>query len=261
MKDRFEVIREWSPPLLRKEDTDYKFKEAEDATHYCFIRLYQTEYKSVFSIGGLTKEVNSAVTRAAQNGLRYTHAAMNYQLNDNFIGMNFSENKNNDIVIEHLRTMDKGKPYQDKSISRFDVFYIKLTKEEYIALKKKLISVKTDSKFKYDYLRLLMLVGDQLYNRIKRFLFSAESEEVTEHVDIKDIMLVCSTFVSYILSNVSKRFDDFFKKSKYSLHSYTPNELTYLPGITHMYGGYWKEYASKTREYLRDHPEFEEYMK
>ena len=259
MKDRFDVIREWAKPIEVKTEVTDDFEQVDGEIYYCFIRLYQTAYKSIFSIGGMVKEVNKIVTKEALNGKKYTHSAINYQLNDNFIGLNIRAGENNDIKIESLRTMaNEEDSFQDKSNSKFDMYYIKLTKKEYDSLKKTLSGIKLDNNFKYDYLRLLTIAGENIVNKIKRFLFSKED---SNSVLLEDIQLVCSTFVSYILNKVSSRFEKYFNKTKTSIKSYTPNDLTYLPTMTYMYGGYWKEYASKTREYLKDHPEFDKYMK
>ena len=232
---------------------------------YCFIRLYQTHYKNAFSAGGLLKAANEFISPEGANKKKYTHAAMNYKLNDNFIGLNFDGNSNNDVKIENMRT--EAVSYEspkDRKKSQFDIFAVKLTQKEYENLRKNLNYIKTSNKFVYDFKRLLHISGIILFRRIKEFLFDrkkSSKEALDVDLRVANESLVCSTFVAFVLTQISPRYAEYFKKQNLSVHSITPNDLTFLPGIIYMYGGTWPEYSIKTRDYIRKNPQFQKYLK
>ena len=230
---------------------------------YCFIRLYQTVYKKNLSAGGVLKAVNEFISPEGKNHKKYTHAALNYKLNDNFIGLNFDGSTNNDVKVENLKT--EATSYEspkDRSKSKFDVFALKLTSQEYDALQKSLNVIRTNNKFKYDFKRLLQISGIIIFNKIKDKIFGKESsDDIRVDLTQSNESLVCSTFVAYVLSQISPRYADYFKKKDINIHSITPNDLTFLPGIQYMYGGYWSEYNIKTRDFIRKKPEFQKYLK
>lgn len=248
MKHRFDIIQEWG------EEKD---------THYCFIRLYQTEYKKTLSFGNLTKTVNSLLTDTAKNNKRYTHAAINFQLNDNFVGVNFGQ-QGSAIKIEHLKTLgtEEGTP-QDRENSKFDVYCLKLTKSEYEYLKKNLSNLKKNNKFKYSFFVLLTLSVDLLFGTIKNKLFSISKEdsvEVKEDLTQSEQGLICSTFVAFVLSKTSEIYKKYFGMTDKYLTKVTPNDLTYIPGIEFMFGGKWSEYRKKVNNFVNDNKEFKEYL-
>lgn len=225
--------------------------------YYCFIRLYQTEYKKSFYPGAILATINKAIATPGKNDKMYTHAAMNFQLNDNFVGLNMSFN-NNDVQVETLRTMHTGPDKaQDRETSKFDMFYLELSKDEYNSLKKTLIKVKTDKNIKYDFLRLLVISKDIMLKKIGNLLSFSKEADV---IDTSGMSLVCSTFVAWVLSKICRKCNEYFKMKDINVYSVTPNDLTYLPGVVYMYGGYWKEYATLTRKYIAEHKEFEQFI-
>ena len=230
---------------------------------WCFIRLYQTVYKKTLSAGGILKTVNEFISPEGKNHKKYTHAALNYKLNDNFIGLNFDGSSNNDVKVENMRTEATGyESPKDRTKSKFDIFAIKLTPKEYEDLKKNLNAIRTTNKFKYDFKRLLQISGIIIFRKIKDKLFSRESsDEIPIDLRQTNESLVCSTFVAYILSQISPRYSEYFKTKDISIHSITPNDLTFLPGIKYMYGGTWPEYAVKTRDFVKKNPQYQKYFR
>lgn len=226
--------------------------------YYCFIRLYQTEYRTMLAPGAVLAKVNKLITIKSKNNKQYTHAAINYQLNDNFVGINMSLS-GDDVRIENLRTMDNEKNApQDRKTSTFDVFYLKLTKEEYDLLKSTLIKVKINKNIKYNFLHLLVVSKDSILKKIGTFF--STSKESNDVIDINNMAVICSTFVAWVLSKISRKYNEYFRMNDIDIYSVTPNDLTYLPGAVYMYGGYWKEYATLTRKYIAEHKEFEQFI-
>ena len=253
--DRFDIFREWNIDHADHQD---------ELTEYCFIRLYQTEYHRKLSFGNIVKTVNEYIVKPGNNDKKYTHAAINYQLNDNFVGVNFG-NGNSAIKIEHLRTLgsEKDSP-QDRKNSKFDVFCLKLTKDEYKYLKKNLSNLKIDSKFSYSFLRLLAISLSLLLNKAKQRIANiigedANSVRMTNLSEVEK-SLICSTFVAYVLSQTSPIYKDYFDFTDKLLKRVTPNDLTFIPGIEFMFGGKWTEYNTKAKQYISQHPEFKKYL-
>lgn len=256
MRETFDILREWNEEIIKNED---------EATEYCFIRLYQTEYKKPLSFGNIVKTVNLALIKPGKNDKKYTHAAINFQLNDNFVGVNF-ETEGNAIKIEHLRTLGREKDTaQDRDKSKFDVFCLKLTKSEYEYLKKNLSNLKKENKLKYSFFRLLVISTKSLFSKIKKKLFDLSNEEKIEEVKGEDLTqveksLICSTFVAFVLSQTSKTYRDYFDMTDKFLKTITPNDLTWIPGIEFMFGGKWSEYSTKVRNYTNERTEFKKYV-
>lgn len=230
-----------------------------DATkHYCFIRLYQTEYKRFLTTGNILATVNKFISNPGKNKKKYTHAALNYQLNDNFVGLNMGGGQE-DIRVETLRTMATAPNHpQDRDNSKFDMFCLRLTSEEYADLKRNLIKIKYNNNIVYDFKDLIFMSKDLILEKIKNKLSIGKEEK--EDLSTTQMALVCSTFVAWILSKVSKKYATYFQMQNKSIYHITPNDLTYMPGMKYMYGGGWKEYSTLTRKYVNEHPEFKEYL-
>ena len=259
MQNTLNTIIELNNSQYSLEDKNKK----ELKTEYCFIRLYSTRYKGL-CFSDLLRIGNELLTEASKSGKRYTHAAMNYKLNDNFVGLNIDDNPN-DVKVENLRTtatIDAGDP-KDRKNSTFDVFYLRLTESEYKLLKVNLNKIKTDNKFKYDIKKLISVAFRTSRQKLKKAVLGHESDDSND--DIVDLTkskkaLVCSSFVAYVLQQTSDSIKDWMEKYKKTVHDFSPNALTYLPGCKHMYGGYWPEYGKKTKEYVEKHPEFKKYL-
>lgn len=232
--------------------------DKQEQHYYCFIRLYQTEYKKMLTPGNILATVNKAISDPGKNKKKYTHAALNYQLNDNFVGLNMGGGQE-DIRVETLRTMATATDHpQDRENSRFDMFYLKLKKEEYESLKKNLVKIKYSNTIAYDFKTLLFMSKDLILDKIKNKL--RLSKEDAEDLSTNQISLVCSTFVAWVLSKVSDKYAKYFQMQDKDLYRVTPNDLTYMPGMKYMYGGKWKEYSTLTRKYVTEHPEFKDYL-
>lgn len=234
-------------------------------TEYCFIRLYSTKYTKL-CISDLLRIGNELLTEKSKHkGKRYTHAAINYKLNDNFVGLNIDDNPN-DVKVENLKTtanIDSGDP-KDKRNSTFDVFSVRLTESEYRTLKTNLNNIKTDNKFKYAIKKLVSVAFSQTKTRLKKTVLGHEDDDTREE-DIVDLTkseksLVCSSFVAYVLKSISPSIRNWMEKNKKTEHDFTPNGLTYIPGCKFMFGGSWIEYSKKTREFVNEHPEFKKYL-
>lgn len=244
--------------------TENDKNDKELKTEYCFIRLYSTKYKGL-CFSDLLRIGNELFTSKSKQGKRYTHAALNYKLNDNFVGLNIDDNPN-DVKVENLRTtatIDAGDP-KDRKNSTFDIFSLRLTESEYKLLKVNLNKVKTDNQFKYSIKKLINTAFRSGKVKVKRAVLGHEGYQDDEE-DIIDLTkskkaLVCSSFVAYVLQSVSPSIKNYMEKHKKTVHDFSPNALTYLPGCKYMYGGYWTEYGKKTKEYVDKHPEFKKYI-
>ena len=257
--DKLNVVLEWSTVPNNTNNDTTEIKTPKTDSYYCFIRLYQTEYKKVFTTGSMLARINKLISDPAKNRKKYTHAAMNYQLNDNFIGLNLGVNGMNDIRVETLRTMatDPNHP-QDRNRSRFDMFCVKLNKEEYLELKKQLMKIKISNKISYDFMDLIWISKDIMVEKIKRKLGLSKESKNTDDLSQTEMALVCSTFVAWVLSKVSKKYEKYF--SNKNIYKISPNDLTYMPGVKYMYGGYWKEYSMLTRKFVEEHEEFKKFL-
>lgn len=251
---------------LSKEDhepNNYSIKK-----EWCFIRLYTTEYnKEIFHPAKILRVGNKLISDKASNGKFYTHAAINYSLSDHFVGLNLMKGDPNSVQIEVVKNWRKGDERYERQDSTFDVFAIPLYKNERELLKFHLNKIITNNHFKYD-VKTLLLTALLICKRKAQILMGFSKENIDEILDeegdsvLSEIKkgMVCSTFVAFILKNVSADFARWLRETKRSEYEFAPNTLTHIPNIEYLFGGSWNGYARALTNFTKKNPEFAKYI-
>lgn len=269
MNKEIEELLEWYRfPEKSIESNANIIEKAKKKQKYCFIRLYSTIYKGGFSVGKVLKQGTKIFSEKLENGVLYTHAAINYKLTDDFIGLNLDPANPNDVKIEQLKSPD-GDNYsnaRDYQKSEFTVIAIPLEDEEYENLKEILSKIPHKNDFKYDIKTLLMTALLLSKRRVMRF-FKRSNEDISPE-DNEEIALlikntkrgfICSTFVAYILSIVSDSFKKYLTEKKKSVYEFSPNSIYNIPGMIVLFKGRWNRYIAEMEKFVRLNPAFKPY--
>lgn len=251
---------------LSKEDADPNNYTVNK--EWCFIRLYTTEYnKDRFHPAKILRVGNKLISDKSSNGKFYTHAAMNYNLSDNFIGLNLMKDDPNSVQVEIIKTWRKDDERYERQYSMFDVFAIPLYKHERELLKFHLSKIVTNNHFKYD-IKTLLLTTILICKKKAQALMSFTKEDINDIIgedgdsflsEIKKGM-VCSTFVAFLLKNTSSEFAKWIRETNRNEYSFAPNTLTHIPNIKYLFGGTWNEYSRALTNFIKKNPEFAKYV-
>lgn len=248
---------------------------------YCFIRCYQSYYKSTEYLQLIFKQAIKRITpkiyrHKELNDIYFTHAAISIGLSDKFIGLN-PNLKGKNVRVECLsnpleKDDAKTKDY-DKSV--YYVLAYKLTDLEYELLTNILTDAVNNQNFIYDFGNLFKIAFQRAKEEIGRFFnFFKKDENKTKNKsntvpsdglfleNTYANMLVCSSFVAYLLNKVSKDFQSYLKNNKSSILYFSPNDIANIPGTFVLFGGKWKDYNKDLIQFLKspsNHKEFFEY--
>ena len=239
-----------------------------DGLDYIFFRLYNSFYKPVQLVvrAPLKIAINTLIKAGKETGIHYTHAAINYTLNDNFIGLS----NDGEYKVKH-EEIDNPKPENSTFIknvfpsqSIYTVIAIPVTAEEYNKIKLNLTIAINDKNIKYNTLYLFSILKAHLTNNK---VISSEDTNIWKNLTTENKSIfsnehefVCSTFVAYILLKCSKRFETFFKKRDILTKYFTPSDLTRLPTAKLLYTGKWSNYKDDTRKYIARNGKFSKYL-
>lgn len=263
-------------------------KANKEKTSYAFIRLYASTFTEKLTFDKILGQSIDFFSEDLEKGESYSHAAMNYRLTDNFFGLNWEFGEKNDVKVE---TVHNKKPTESEDFpnNKFSVYAIPLSEKEHEKLRVNLESFKGSNQFNYQWLDLALaafhLTKNKLVNKVHS-LFNDEDDykqtsEASKVITSDEIIidgkkltaaekklliytkkgLVCSTFVVYVLSQVSPDFNTYFKESKKFIQEFSPNTLTTLPGVKLLFKGKWKDYERIAKSFVVKNPEFAKFLK
>lgn len=246
-------------------ESDEPLNQPFEKKEWCFIRLYETQYKNKMSWGNFLKLSNLFFSDKAADGKKYTHANLNYRLTDNYYGLNIkSLDQENALYIEAISEFEPDRI--DPAASGYSVYGVKLTTLEYKNLKMQLEKMKDGNYYKYDILSLFQMAGRITKNRIEDMVKKGKIEKIIlegDDIPLNKIKkgLVCSSFVAFCLKNISGDINKYFNDSKKSVYEFAPNTLTKLPNLTFLFDGKFNTYKQDVREFVKKFPEFAKYNK
>lgn len=238
-------------------DDLFALKTDVNENFYVFLRLYDTKYKNgVNTLGNAIfgQAIHLTSEKHPVTNLSYTHATISATLDDRFLGM--TPDANNYLWLESI---DKGKYTNsgmqkvDKKNSVFSVFYSKLSKSDYIKLKKILnYDFKYRDKFKYNCLECGNIGINHIMNQIKD-KFNKQSKEDMNLLE--QTKFVCSTFCTYILSKLNK-FKTALSKG---FRLYNPTDVVTKLKFEHLVTGKFNQYNTLIEKCIKNRPEFKLY--
>lgn len=243
---------------------DIKTKSLEsidDEDYYIFIRCYDSKYKSKIDVCSLLDKVIRKFTPPPKsNGITdaYNHAAINYKLTDDFCGLT-TNMKMEKFTLKRESCTDpttvKYMTRTDNNISKFGVYAVKVSKQEYEDTKNFLNMELKDKLMKYSQFNLFL----QGIQKLGRKLYTKGQESSDKDVMIGATeQLVCSTFVGYTLYHCT-HYKNVFKRYNIDYNYLSPNELTTIPGVIFCFGGLFKDYDIKAKQFIQKNKSFAGY--
>lgn len=237
------------------DDYDNLFKpiSIDETKYYVFIRVYDCKYSKFNVASVLDKGIKFVDEKNPITGICYNHASINATLDDRFLGM--TQNDVSDLYIENINVKNPKNSFikkADPDKSLFSIFYCELDKSDYNRLKKLLnYDFKYKDMIKYSVIACGVIGVAKLSQMIHKS-FRQSSEAIENKPEVSKF--VCSTFCSYILSNLNK-----FKRTITDYKMYSPNDLVTKLNMTHLVTGKWNEYNNLIKQVVKDHPEFKNF--
>lgn len=257
----------------------------EGKNKYAFLRFYTTIYKKeVFSAGKVLKIGTTHFSDPLASGKVYTHVAINYSLDDKFVGLNLDPKDPNDVKVEAISDPNYDRlnaKSRDKRASQFVVYALPITGKEHLRLKYILDRVSKENNLTYD-IRSLVYTGMLLMkNRFKNFMgfedYDQSLEKIAgvgddeyltklemdeaERIAMKKNGFICSTFVMYVLKNCSDDILRWMDREKKDVYEFSPNTVAKIPYIFPLFGGSWVNYKRILNQFIQKNIEFKEYIK
>lgn len=220
---------------------------------YIFIRLYYPIYNNPICIENTLKNLISFVDT---NPIKYSHASIGFDLNDNFVGLTTAGKR--DFKIEHCTEIETN-PYMakcnpEKSIQT--TYAIKVTPEEFIKAKK-LTELLYYENIKYS-ISLNFSIG---FFEFKRKFFTSNNNQKFENLNsltkntklnnFEESKFVCSNLVAYILVNSVDSIRSFFEEHKLDYNLIIPSDIPCFPGIIKLFSSSWKDYNKTALEFVK----------
>lgn len=241
--------------------------EVFEEKEFIFLRLLTNEYKHEGVIGWAWKGMVKT-QGTASDGICYTHAELNTDLNDSFIGMTgFGDNaaKVESIMdISNHPYLYKMDPY--KAI--FSVFAIPVSKVDRENVRKLLeYSVSGEKIFCFYCPDAILMPGRHTSNKnkVKKYGPFPEIEDEQPLVlpmgnYFEDYKFLCSGFVAHVLKKGIKRIRNFMNVYDMDTHGFTVSDLVdHIPGIQKLYSATYINYEAATRNFVKNNPEWAKY--
>ncbi len=225
-----------------------------DDIYYIFIRLYYPHYKNTI---GLVHFFNKLIIWTDVNQNKFTHIAIGFDLNDNFIGLT-THNKLN-LEFEHCTNISTNK-YMKKcnpKTSYQTTYTIKVSKEEYEKAKQ-LTEFFVYSNTIYSMPQTIPIV----FFELKRKFFTEQENQKLKNINSKKnkknkdedevpLEFVCSNFVAYILINSVDSIKVFFEENNLDYKYIIPSDIPYFPGTTKLFSSNWNNYTKAALAYVK----------
>ncbi len=221
--------------------------------NFIFIRLYYPVYKNPLCVENTLKNLIGFVDI---HPTKFSHAAIGFDLNDNFIGLTSAGER--DLKIEQC-TKISSNPYMAKCDSKRSIqttYAIKVSSEEYNKAKE-IIQFFYNEKITYD-VGLNFAIG--LFELKRKFFTSNQNQQlekigtakaVTEQDNIIKNKFVCSSLVSYVLINSVDSIKTFFEENKLDYNLIIPGDIPSFPGAKKLFSSSWKSYTKAALAYVK----------
>lgn len=218
--------------------------------YYIFIRLYYPNYNNPLCIENILKKCINFVDT---NPKSYSHSAIGFDLNDNFIGLTTA--KPRDLKIEQCTNINSNL-YMYKCNPKTSVqttYAIKVSKDEY----EKARSL-VDFFYYEDTEYSIGLNFPLAFFELKRKFFTSRENKKLEQIgkekykkSYKELStdFVCSSFVAYILVNSVDAIKTFFDTNNLNYNYIMPSDLISFPGVQKLFTSSWQSYINAALAY------------
>lgn len=225
--------------------------------NYIFIRLYYPYYNNPVSIVNILKNL---IIWIDVNQIKYSHVAIGFDLNDNFIGLTTPGKQ--DLKYEHCTNISTNK-YMSKcnpQKSQQATYAIKVSKEEYERAKQ------LTEFFMYE--KTIYNVAQNVpvgFFELKRKFFTEQEKQQLQDInsqkdkknkDEVPLEFVCSNFVAYILINSVDSIKVFFEENNLDYKYIIPSDIPYFPGVTKLFSSSWDNYTKAALTYVKSENNF-----
>lgn len=239
-----------------------------DDDEFVFVRLYKSEYVNKLTpVAILDKGIRLVNHDDLRTNLIYNHCAINCKLTDDYRGLAL-DNSEFDLKIEKCTDSKSTSLISKTDInsSKFVVYCMKVSKSEYLSIKKFLKDCQQSKKLTYNVFKVPILAINNTVAKLKKefekikFKMSKEDkrDDVIDVDNLKETF-VCSTFVAFILykfTKAGKRMDA--DNIKYG--NCMPNTVATIPGMMYMFDGTFVDYNAKVSDFVSRYPQFKKYI-
>ena len=224
-----------------------------ESENYIFIRLYYPVYTNPFCIENTLKKLIGFVDVHPE---KFSHAAIGFDLNDNFIGLTTAGER--DLKIEHCTDI-KTNPFMAKCDSKKSIqvtYAIKVSPDEYEKARE-MVQFFYNEEIMYD-VGINLAIG--LFEAKRKFFTSYENQKLENIGTAKDVIedenyiknkFVCSSFISYILIHSVDSIKTFFEENKLDYNFIIPSDIPSFPGMTKLFKSSWKSYNKAALAYAK----------
>ena len=256
---------------------DYKEKVTIDAPElaadedeaYIFFRLYNPCYSSPLNVTNLLK---FGISTTNTIDIFVSHAAMGFDLNDNFYGVTLGGKQQ--LKLEICTDLSNN-PYMrkcDPVSSELWVYAMKVPRSEYDACREMVQYFLDNIIVKYSVMQNFPYTG---YNIKRKFFTSKKNQNfgnrklTNKNYNIyKDLRpkkepryFVCSTFMAYVLMRNVESIRDLFIEKNINYRYVVPGDFTSFPGVIKLFYSSWEDYLIAAKKFVDENPDFKPYFK
>jgi len=225
-------------------------KPKKNNDYYIFIRLYYPKYNNPFCIENILKKCINIVDT---NQKSYSHSAIGFDLNDNFVGLTTA--KPRDLKIEQCTNIYSNL-YMNKCNPKTSIqttYAIKVSKDEY----EKARSL-VDFFYYEDTEYSVGLNFPLAFFELKRKFFTSRENKKLHRIGKEKYKnsykkpstdFVCSSFVTYILVNSVDAIKTFFDTNNLDYNYIIPSDISSFPGVQKLFTSSWQSYTNAALAY------------
>ncbi|MBQ0051743.1 MAG: hypothetical protein KBT11_06735 [Treponema sp.] len=255
-------------PAPFRDDIEQQENVIGNNENYIFLRLYNPIYKDLIDVGHVIK---TALESGETTGVKVSHSAVNFSLNDNFYGLT-TYNKNNlsfEVCSDEKPTNRYMKKCDFEKSTQY-TYALKVSPEEYKNAKDLVEYYYNSQDIDYSMMEAINFGRVIMFRKgkVKKLEKAKGSKNVIytpgkmkndffdEEFKAREKDFVCCTFVSYVLQNTVKSVHDYFKENDINYDFVSVSDLAKIPGVELLYSSNWLDYWKTTLEFIKEHPEY-----
>jgi hypothetical protein len=241
---------------------------ADEDEAYIFFRLYNPCYSSPLNVTNLLK---FGISTTNLSEIFVSHAAMGFDLNDNFYGVTLGGKQQ--LKLEICTDLSNN-PYMrkcDPVSSELWVYAMKVPRDEYDATREMVQFFLDNIIVKYSVMQNFPYTG---YNIKRKFFTSKKNQNfgnrklTNKNYNIyKDLRpkkepryFVCSTFMAYVLMRNVESVRDLFIEKNINYRYVVPGDFTVFPGVIKLFYSSWEDYLIAAKKFVDENPDFAPYF-
>lgn len=241
---------------------------ADEDEAYIFFRLYNPCYSSPLNVTNLLK---FGISTTNTIDIFVSHAAMGFDLNDNFYGVTLGGKQQ--LKLEICTDLSNN-PYMrkcDPVSSELWVYAMKVPRNEYDDTREMVQYFLDNITVKYSVMQNFPYTG---YNIKRKFFTSKKNQNfgsrklTSRNYNIyKDLRpkkepryFVCSTFMAYVLMRNVETIRDLFIEKNINYRYVVPGDFTVFPGVIKLFYSSWEDYLIAAKKFVDENPDFAPYF-